>query len=97
LAFYDYVGNSPAKGGLFRVGPMNQGDGIAQGWLGHPVFTDGEGRELSVRRLPNFFETFPVVLLIRTALSGLIFPSVGLSRSTALSRLVSPPPSMGVS
>ena len=22
LAFYDYVGNSPAKGGLFRVGPM---------------------------------------------------------------------------
>ncbi len=62
LAFYDYVGNSPAKGGLFRVGPMNSGDGIAQGWIGHPVFTDGEGRELSVRRLPNFFETFPVVL-----------------------------------
>jgi photosystem II CP47 chlorophyll apoprotein len=30
LAFYDYVGNSPAKGGLFRVGPMNQGDGIAR-------------------------------------------------------------------
>jgi len=62
LAFYDYVGNSPAKGGLFRVGPMNEGDGIATGWLGHPVFKDGEGRELSVRRLPNFFETFPVVL-----------------------------------
>jgi photosystem II CP47 chlorophyll apoprotein len=62
LAFYDYVGNSPAKGGLFRVGPMNNGDGIAQAWLGHPVFKDGEGRILSVRRLPNFFETFPVVL-----------------------------------
>jgi photosystem II CP47 chlorophyll apoprotein len=62
LAFYDYVGNSPAKGGLFRVGPMNKGDGIAQGWLGHPVFTDAEGRELTVRRLPNFFETFPVIL-----------------------------------
>jgi photosystem II CP47 chlorophyll apoprotein len=62
LAFYDYVGNSPAKGGLFRVGPMNDGDGIAQAWLGHPVFKDSEGRELSVRRLPNFFETFPVVL-----------------------------------
>ncbi|MEB3281368.1 MAG: photosystem II chlorophyll-binding protein CP47 [Lyngbya sp.] len=62
LAFYDYVGNSPAKGGLFRVGPMNDGDGIAQGWLGHPVFKDSEGRELTVRRLPNFFETFPVVL-----------------------------------
>ncbi|MDB9528002.1 photosystem II chlorophyll-binding protein CP47 [Oscillatoria sp. CS-180] len=62
LAFYDYVGNSPAKGGLFRVGPMNEGDGIARSWLGHPVFKDGEGRVLSVRRLPNFFETFPVVL-----------------------------------
>jgi photosystem II CP47 chlorophyll apoprotein len=62
LAFYDYVGNNPAKGGLFRVGPMNKGDGVAQTWLGHPIFTDGEGRELSVRRIPNFFETFPVLL-----------------------------------
>jgi photosystem II CP47 chlorophyll apoprotein len=62
LAFYDYVGNSPAKGGLFRTGQMNKGDGIAQTWLGHPVFKDSEGRELNVRRLPNFFETFPVVL-----------------------------------
>ncbi len=62
LAFYDYVGNSPAKGGLFRTGQMNKGDGIAQTWLGHPIFKDGEGRELSVRRLPNFFENFPVVL-----------------------------------
>jgi photosystem II CP47 chlorophyll apoprotein len=62
LAFYDYVGNSPAKGGLFRVGPMNNGDGLAVAWQGHPVFKDAEGRELSVRRMPNFFETFPVVL-----------------------------------
>jgi photosystem II CP47 chlorophyll apoprotein len=62
LAFYDYVGNSPAKGGLFRVGAMNSGDGLAQGWAGHPVFTDKDGSELTVRRLPNFFETFPVVL-----------------------------------
>jgi photosystem II CP47 chlorophyll apoprotein len=62
LAFYDYVGNSPAKGGLFRTGPMNKGDGIVQGWQGHPVFKDSEGRVLSVRRLPNFFESFPVVL-----------------------------------
>ena len=63
LAFYDYVGNSPAKGGLFRVGPMVNGDGIAMGWLGHPEFKDAEGRVLTVRRLPNFFETFPVVLV----------------------------------
>ncbi len=62
LAFYDYVGNSPAKGGLFRTGAMVNGDGIAQSWQGHAVFTDAEGRELNVRRLPNFFETFPVVL-----------------------------------
>jgi len=38
------------------------GDGIAQAWLGHAAFKDGEGRELTVRRLPNFFETFPVIL-----------------------------------
>ncbi len=63
LAFYDYVGNSPAKGGLFRTGQMNKGNGIAQGWLGHPVFKDSEGRELFVRRLPNFFENFPIVLV----------------------------------
>ncbi|MGL5083619.1 MAG: photosystem II chlorophyll-binding protein CP47 [Microcoleaceae cyanobacterium] len=62
LAFYDYVGNSPAKGGLFRVGPMDKGDGIAQGWVGHPVFKDADGHNLTVRRLPNFFETFPVLL-----------------------------------
>jgi photosystem II CP47 chlorophyll apoprotein len=62
LAFYDYIGNNPAKGGLFRTGQMNKGDGIAQGWLGHPVFTDSEGRELTVRRMPNFFETFPIIL-----------------------------------
>jgi photosystem II CP47 chlorophyll apoprotein len=62
LAFYDYVGNSPAKGGLFRTGAMDKGDGIAQGWLGHPLFKDSDGRELFVRRLPNFFENFPVIL-----------------------------------
>ncbi|GJV80050.1 cytochrome b6 [Tanacetum coccineum] len=39
------------------------GDGIAVGWLGHPVFRDKEGRELFVRRMPTFFETFPVVLV----------------------------------
>ena len=63
LAFYDYIGNNPAKGGLFRAGPMNKGDGIAETWLGHPVFKDNEGRELTVRRMPAFFETFPVILV----------------------------------
>ncbi|KAJ1682943.1 hypothetical protein LUZ63_021840 [Rhynchospora breviuscula] len=46
LAFYDYIGNNPAKGGLFRAGSMDNGDGIAVGWLGHPVLRDKEGREL---------------------------------------------------
>ncbi|KAG6528387.1 hypothetical protein ZIOFF_010542 [Zingiber officinale] len=51
------------KGGLFRVGSMENGDGIAVGWLGYPVFRDKEGRELFVRRMPTFFEIFPVVLV----------------------------------
>ena len=63
LAFYDYIGNNPAKGGLFRSGPMDKGDGIAEAWLGHPIFRDKEGRELTVRRMPAFFETFPVILV----------------------------------
>ncbi|RYR79570.1 hypothetical protein Ahy_A01g004372 [Arachis hypogaea] len=49
LAFYDYIDNNPAKGGLFRAGSMDNGDGIAVGWLGHPIFRDKEGRELFVR------------------------------------------------
>ncbi len=63
LAFYDYTGNNPAKGGLFRVGRMVDGDGVAQRWLGHPVFTDNEGRELTIRRMPSFFENFPVIFV----------------------------------
>jgi photosystem II CP47 chlorophyll apoprotein len=78
LAFYDYVGNSPAKGGLFRTGAMNSGDGIATSWLGHAVFKDSEGRELSVRRMPNFFETFPVVL---TDSDGIVRADIPFRRS----------------
>ncbi|CAH1440750.1 unnamed protein product [Lactuca virosa] len=42
---------------------MDNGDGIAVGWLGHLVFRDKEGRELFVHRMPTFFETFSVVLV----------------------------------
>ncbi|CAN6453957.1 unnamed protein product [Victoria cruziana] len=42
---------------------MDNGDGIVVGWLGHPVFKDKEGHELFVRRMPTFFEIFPVVLV----------------------------------
>ncbi|PIN06145.1 hypothetical protein CDL12_21306 [Handroanthus impetiginosus] len=63
LAFYDYIGNNPAKGVLFRAGSMDTGDGIAVGWLGHHIFRDKEGRELFVRSMPTFFETFLVILV----------------------------------
>ncbi|KAF6136710.1 hypothetical protein GIB67_018713 [Kingdonia uniflora] len=43
LVFYDYIGNNPAKGGLFRAGLMDNGDGIAVRWLGHPAFRDRGG------------------------------------------------------
>merc|ERR1712203_151324 len=59
---YDYIGTNPSKGGLFRSGPMVKGDGIIQNWLGHPLFELG-ATSLSVRRMPAFFETFPVVLV----------------------------------
>jgi photosystem II CP47 chlorophyll apoprotein len=63
LAFFDYLGNNPSKGGLFRNGPMNNGDGIALGWSGHAAFSAADGSQLYVRRMPTFFETFPVLLL----------------------------------
>jgi photosystem II CP47 chlorophyll apoprotein len=87
LAFYDYVGNNPAKGGLFRVGPMNQGDGIAQvGWV---ILSSRMVKAVSCRFVVCLTSLKPSLWcwLIKTALFGLIFPSVGLSRSTALSRL----------
>jgi photosystem II CP47 chlorophyll apoprotein len=37
---------------------MDKGDGIAESWLGHPVFKDKEGRELSVRRIPDCTPAF---------------------------------------
>ena len=48
---------------LFRNGPMNNGDGIALGWSGHAAFLAGDGSNLFVRRMPSFFETFPVLLV----------------------------------
>ena len=41
LVFYDYLGHNPAKGGLFRSGAMNCGDGIAIGWLGRQEVSMG--------------------------------------------------------
>jgi len=40
LLLYDYIGSNPAKGGLFRSGPVDNSDGIVQSWLGHVEFLD---------------------------------------------------------
>jgi len=84
LAFYDYIGNNPAKGGLFRAGSINSGDGIAVGWLGHSTFTDQSGEELFVRRMPTFFETFPVLLVDS---NGLVKADVPFRRAESKYRI----------
>jgi photosystem II CP47 chlorophyll apoprotein len=65
LLVYDYIGCNPAKGGLFRSGPMNKSDGIFEAWTGHSIFSQGS-LYLTVRRMPAFFETFPVILIDET-------------------------------
>jgi len=62
LLLYDYIGCNPSKGGLFRSGPILKGDGVVQNWLGHASFELG-ALSLAVRRMPAFFETFPVILI----------------------------------
>lgn len=62
LVLYDSLGCNPAKGGLFRSGPMLKGDGVLENWLGHANFSLGT-LALSIRRMPAFFERFPVILI----------------------------------
>lgn len=50
---YDYIGCNPAKGGIFRSGPMDKGDGVTQNWIGHSYFELGT-LALTVRRMPTF-------------------------------------------
>jgi Photosystem II protein len=59
---YDYIGCNPSKGGLFRSGPILKADGVVQNWLGHASFSIGTF-SITVRRMPAFFETFPVILI----------------------------------
>ena len=66
LVLYDYIGSNPCKGALFRSGPMLKGDGLIQNWLGHACFSMGT-LSLLVRRMPAFFETFPVILIDQTS------------------------------
>jgi photosystem II CP47 chlorophyll apoprotein len=62
LVLYDYIGSNPSKGGLFRSGPILKADGVVQNWLGHTSFSQGT-LSITVRRMPAFFETFPVILI----------------------------------
>mmetsp|Transcript_107502 Transcript_107502/g.229531 ORF Transcript_107502/g.229531 Transcript_107502/m.229531 type:complete len:505 (-) Transcript_107502:6-1520(-) len=62
LMLYDYIASNPSKGGLFRSGPMLKADGLVQNWLGHASFEMGT-LSLAVRRMPAFFEGFPVILI----------------------------------
>lgn len=62
LLLYDYVGSNPSKGGIFRSGPIIKGDGVVQNWIGHPSFSIGK-LAVSVRRIPSFFETFPLLFI----------------------------------
>jgi photosystem II CP47 chlorophyll apoprotein len=57
---------------------MNSGDGVAVGWLGHATFRDRSGAELYVRRMPTFFETFPVLLIDK---SGVVRADVPFRRA----------------
>ena len=62
LMLYDYIGSNPSKGGLFRSGPILKADGLVQNWLGHASFEIGT-LSLGIRRMPAFFERFPVILI----------------------------------
>ena len=64
LLLYDYLGTNPSKGGLFRSGAQIKGDGVVDSWTGHSNF-ESKLLALYVRRMPAFFETFPVVLVER--------------------------------
>jgi photosystem II CP47 chlorophyll apoprotein len=78
VVLLDYVGCNPAKGGLFRSGPMIKGDGVIQAWAGRACFGSERGtaasESLSVRRMPAFFETFPVVLVDGRGLVRAVIP-----------------------
>jgi photosystem II CP47 chlorophyll apoprotein len=41
---------------------MAKGDGLISSWAGHAIFEIGT-LSLSIRRMPAFFETFPVILI----------------------------------
>lgn len=67
-------------------GAMKCGDGIAIGWLGHPTFRTRAGAVLYTRRMPSFFESFPVILVDER----------GTVRAWTTKRLETSPPLMDI-
>ena len=58
------MATNPSKGDLFRSGAQIKGDGVVDSCTGHSNF-ESKLLALYVRRMPAFFETFPVVLFYR--------------------------------
>jgi photosystem II CP47 chlorophyll apoprotein len=79
LVLYDYIGCNPSKGGLFRSGPLIKGHGVIQNWIGHASFSMGT-LSLAVRRMPAFFETFPVILIDQ---SGTVRADISFRRGSS--------------
>ena len=94
LAFYDYLGHNPAKGGLFRTGPMVLGDGIVLGWLGHPTFNLADGTPVYPRRMPKYsLESVGLSVVLRGgALNGVRLDApgtvAGLARTAQFGELL---------
>ena len=51
------------QGSEVHLGFIARQVAIYIGWLGHALFETGTGQRLFPRRMPSFFESFPVVLL----------------------------------
>jgi len=79
LLLYDYIGCNPSKGGLFRSGPQVLSDGVVSNWVGHPIITSGT-INVTVRRMPTFFETFPVLLIDK---SGTVRADIPFRRASS--------------
>ena len=79
LLIYDYIGCNPSKGGLFRSGPQVLSDGVVSNWVGHSLITSGT-IPVTVRRMPAFFETFPVLLIDK---SGTVRADIPFRRASS--------------
>jgi len=73
LAFYDYIGNNPAKGGLFVLVQWIKVMGLLS-LVRTSNFPWQKGRELTVRRMPAFFE-HPSNLIDKDGIIRAIFHS----------------------